>query len=65
MTKLCQCCSKRFFCKEVDTKEKCKNFVRYQTDRGICECFGFHDLNMIEEQEKPDRKIYNDGMMIL
>ena len=45
--------------------EKCKNFVRYQTDRGICECFGFHDLNMIEEQEKSDRKIYNDGMMIL
>ena len=21
MTKLCQCCSKRYFCKEVDTKE--------------------------------------------
>lgn len=22
MTKLCQCCSKRYFCKEVDTKEE-------------------------------------------
>lgn len=26
MTKLCQCCCKRFFCKEVDTKEECNNF---------------------------------------
>ena len=26
MTKLCQCCSKRFFCKEVDTKEECNRF---------------------------------------
>lgn len=22
MTKLCQCCSKRYLCKEVDTKEE-------------------------------------------
>lgn len=22
MTKLCQCCSKRYFCKKVDTKEE-------------------------------------------
>lgn len=26
MTKICQRCSKRYFCKEVDTKEKCNNF---------------------------------------
>ena len=26
MTKLCQCYSKRYFCKEVDTKEDCNNF---------------------------------------
>lgn len=26
MTKLCQCCCKRFLCKEVDTKEKCNKF---------------------------------------
>lgn len=23
MTKICQCCSKRYSCKEVDTKEQC------------------------------------------
>ncbi len=26
MTKLCQKCSKRYICKEVDTKEECKDF---------------------------------------
>lgn len=26
MTNLCQKCSKRYFCKEVDTKEECKDF---------------------------------------
>lgn len=26
MTKLCQCCSKRYMCKEVDTKEECNRF---------------------------------------
>lgn len=26
MTKLCQCCSKRYLCKEVDTKEECNRF---------------------------------------
>lgn len=26
MTKLCQKCSKRFFCKEVDIKEECNRF---------------------------------------
>ena len=26
MNKLCQCCSKRYFCKGVDTKEECYRF---------------------------------------
>ena len=26
MTKLCQKCSKRYLCKEVDTKEECNRF---------------------------------------
>ena len=26
MNKLCQCCSKRFFCKEVGTKKECNRF---------------------------------------
>lgn len=26
MTKLCQKCSKRYFCKEVDKKEECNRF---------------------------------------
>lgn len=26
MTKLCQKCSKRYLCKEVDTKEECNKF---------------------------------------
>ena len=26
MTKLCQNCAKRYFCKEVDTKEECNRF---------------------------------------
>lgn len=29
MTKLCQCCSKRYFCKEVDTKDNCEEFVSW------------------------------------
>ena len=29
MTKICQCCSKRYFCKEVDKKEECNKFERW------------------------------------
>ena len=30
MTKLCQCCSKRYMCKEVDTKEERYKFKRWR-----------------------------------
>ena len=43
--------------------ELSKNFARYQTGKGISECFSFHELGMIEEQEEPDRKQYRDGIM--
>lgn len=39
--------------------EKCNNFVRYQTERGICECFCFHDLGMIEETIEPPKSDLN------
>lgn len=29
MTKLCQCCSKRYLCKEVDTKEGWRETKNY------------------------------------
>lgn len=45
MTNLCQKCSKRYFCKEVDTKEECnkfrswiytKNYGEVKKDGEIC-----------------------------
>ena len=45
MKNLCQKCSKRFFCKEVDTKEECnrfkswiytKNYGEVRKDGEIC-----------------------------
>ena len=30
MTKICQCCCKRYLCKEVDTKEKCYKFKSWR-----------------------------------
>lgn len=45
MNKLCQKCSKRYFCKEVDTKEECnrfkswiqtKNYGEVRKDGEIC-----------------------------
>lgn len=32
--------------------ELCKNFARYQTSNGVVECFGFHDLQLIEETKR-------------
>lgn len=43
--------------------EICKNFVRYQTRQGICECFSFYDLGLIKEMAKPYRKQYKEGIM--
>lgn len=43
--------------------EQCKNFIRYQTANGICECFDFYDLGLIQETIKPHRKQYKDGIM--
>lgn len=40
--------------------ELCKNFARYQTGYGIVECFGFHDLGLIEETIR-DREASKGG----
>lgn len=37
MTKLCQKCSKRFLCKEVDTKEECNNFKSWRETKNYGE----------------------------
>lgn len=37
MTKLCQCCSKRYFCKEVDTKEECNKFKSWRETKNYGE----------------------------
>lgn len=42
--------------------EICESFARYQTKRGVCECFGFHELGLIEERETP-RHAWKDGMI--
>lgn len=43
--------------------ETCKNFARYQTGEGICECFNFHELGLIEEMAEPYKKQYGEGIM--
>lgn len=43
--------------------EACKNFVRYQTGNGICECFTYHDLGLIQEMAEPYKKQYREGIM--
>jgi hypothetical protein len=43
--------------------ETCKNFVRYQTSHGICECFSFYDLGLIEEMAEPYKEQYRKGIM--
>lgn len=43
--------------------ELCKNFVRYQTARGINECFSFYELGLIEEMAEPYKKQYKEGIM--
>lgn len=37
MTKLCQCCSKRYLCKEVDTKEECNKFKSWRETKNYGE----------------------------
>ena len=37
MTKLCQCCSKRYLCKEVDTKEECYKFKSWRETKNYGE----------------------------
>ena len=37
MTKLCQKCSKRYFYKEVDTKEKCNRFKSWKNTKNYGE----------------------------
>lgn len=37
MTKLCQKCSKRYFCKEVDTKEECDKVVKWKETKNYGE----------------------------
>ena len=37
MTKLCQCCCKRYLCKEVDTKEKCNKFKSWRETKNYGE----------------------------
>lgn len=44
--------------------ELCKNFVRYQTGDGICECFGFHELGLIKEMAEPYKKAYKGGEIL-
>ena len=43
--------------------ELCKNFARYQTSQGICECFNFQELGLIQEMAKPYKKQYREGIM--
>lgn len=37
MTKLCQKCSKRYLCKEVDTKEECYKFKSWRETKNYGE----------------------------
>ena len=37
MNKLCQCCSKRYLCKEVDTKEECNRFKSWRETKNYGE----------------------------
>ena len=37
MTKICQCCSKRYLCKEVDTKEECNRFKSWKNTKNYGE----------------------------
>ena len=37
MTKLCQCCSKRYICKEADTKEECNRFKSWKKTKNYGE----------------------------
>ena len=47
MTKLCQCCSKRYLCKEVDTKEECYGFKSWRETKKYGEVRRYEDTKDI------------------
>ena len=49
MTKLCQCCSKRYFCKEVDTKEECNKFKSWRETKNYGEVKYIKDMEVTNE----------------
>jgi hypothetical protein len=51
MTKLCQCCSKIYLCKEVDTKEECNKFKSWIQTKNYGEINKKNEIN-IEHTEK-------------
>lgn len=41
------------------------NFVMYQTENGIAECFSYHELGMNEEMIEPPKSYLNVEKVIL
>ena len=49
--------------KEYFLVKQYKDYARYQTARGVCECFSFHELGMIEEMIEPPQRYCNPELV--
>ena len=47
MNKLCQCFCKRYFCKEVDTKEECNRFKSWRETKNYGEIKQKEEENLL------------------
>ena len=41
------------------------NFIMYQTENGIAECFSYHELGLVEEMIEPPKSYLNVEKVIV